>query len=245
MLKEKLTCAPVLVYPDFREPFVLDTDASIRGLGAVLSQQQRNGQLHPVAYASHSLLPPEKNYSVTELETLAVVWAMQHFNAYLYGHKITVITDHTAFKAILQAPHLNGKHPQRWLKVFGSRAKKLNIIYRPGRENTKANALSRNTVADPQPEQSEIGVQTTQVRSFNPAHMDISQLFNMPPQTAVVQPLLDHSKEQKKDPKLRKILDYMNKGLLPDDSQDTKKIAAQASQYAVIQNVLYFIDVGW
>ena len=89
------------MYPDFGKPFLLETDASIKGLGAILSQKQSDSQVHPVAYASRALSPPEKNYSVTELETLVVVWAVQHFNAYLYGHEVTVFTDHSAVKAIL------------------------------------------------------------------------------------------------------------------------------------------------
>ena len=73
-LKEKLVNAPVLVYPSFDRPFVLETDdASVRGLGAVLSQKQSDQLLHPVAYASRALSAPEKNYASTELETLAVV----------------------------------------------------------------------------------------------------------------------------------------------------------------------------
>ena len=59
----------------------------------VLVQVQSDGKLHPIAYASQSLSPPEKNYSVMELETLAVVWAMSHVHYYLCGHKIN---NHTA-----------------------------------------------------------------------------------------------------------------------------------------------------
>ena len=72
-LKEKLVKAPLLVNPSFDRPFVLATDASVRGLGAVLSQKQSDELLHPVPYASCALSAPEKNYAITELETLAVV----------------------------------------------------------------------------------------------------------------------------------------------------------------------------
>jgi len=148
-LKEQLAQAPVLAYPDFERPFVLETDASVKGLGAVLSQQHNDHHLHPVAYASRSLSAPEKNYSITELETLAVVWAIQHYHPYLYGHEVTVVTDHSAVKAVLGTPSPSGKHARWWLKVFGSGVGQVHIVYRPGRENTRADALSRNPVSNP------------------------------------------------------------------------------------------------
>ena len=146
LLKQKLTTAPVLVYPNFDQSFVLETDASIKGLGAVLSQRQENSQLHPVAFASRALSAAEKNYSIIELETLAVVWAIQHFHAYLYMHEVMVVTDHSAVKAILQTPSPSGKHTRWWLKVFASGVGKVQMVYRPGRENARADALSRNPV---------------------------------------------------------------------------------------------------
>jgi len=77
-LKSRLTTVPVLAYPRFDRNFTLKTDASIQGLGAVLSQVQDDGRLHPVAYLSRALSESEKNYGITELETLAVVWALSH-----------------------------------------------------------------------------------------------------------------------------------------------------------------------
>jgi len=76
VLKQKLVTSPLLAYPDFDKDFTLETDASKLGLGAILSQYQEDGKLHPVAYASQSV---SANYSITDLETLAVVWAFTHF----------------------------------------------------------------------------------------------------------------------------------------------------------------------
>ena len=78
-LKRLLTHSPVLSFPDFAEPFILETDASGAGLGAVLAQKQEDGTVRPIAYASRSLQPHEKNYGITELEGLGVVWAVKHF----------------------------------------------------------------------------------------------------------------------------------------------------------------------
>ena len=66
-LKGKLVSLPVLAFPDFDKSFVLETDASIQGLGAVLSQKQADGKLHPVAYASRSLASNEESYAITNL----------------------------------------------------------------------------------------------------------------------------------------------------------------------------------
>ena len=67
---------------------------------------QDDKRLHPISYASQSLSAPEKNYGITELETLAVIWAVNHYHAYLYGHKVTVLMDHSAVKAVLDTPSL-------------------------------------------------------------------------------------------------------------------------------------------
>ena len=75
-LRSRLLAAPVLVYPNFSKDFTLETDASKIGLGAILSQYQEDNKLHPVAYASCSVSTAESNYAITNLETLAVVWAV-------------------------------------------------------------------------------------------------------------------------------------------------------------------------
>ncbi|GBC19242.1 uncharacterized protein LOC100876636 [Rhizophagus irregularis DAOM 181602=DAOM 197198] len=101
-LRDKLTMAPIVQYPDFSKPFFLYTDASIIGLGAVLAQKT-DDQEHVIAYASRTLIPAEKNYAITELECLAIVWAVKYFRHYLYGSKFTIITDHAALKWLLNS----------------------------------------------------------------------------------------------------------------------------------------------
>ena len=143
-LKDKLISAPVLCYPDFSQSFVLETDASIAGLGAILSQKNSDGKLHLVAYASRALSAQEKKYAATELETLAVVWRVSHFHAYLYGHDVLVYTDHSAVQAVLETPSSNGKHSRWWSKLYGTGLKSIKIKYRAGQDNKNADALSRS-----------------------------------------------------------------------------------------------------
>ena len=101
--------APVLVFPNFAECFILETVASGLGLGAVLSQKQLNGKVAPIAYTSQTLQQHEKKYGTLELEALAVVWAAKHFRTYLYGRWCDMMTDHEALKGLLNTPHPSGK----------------------------------------------------------------------------------------------------------------------------------------
>ena len=107
-----------------------------------MSQRLRDSLFHPVSYSSRALSPTEKIYAVTELETLAVVWAVKHYRAYLYWHGVQMITDYS--KALLLNPSPSGKHARWWLQVYGSGLKKIDIVYRARKENTRADALSRN-----------------------------------------------------------------------------------------------------
>ena len=94
-LKTILTIAHILAYPLFDRDFFLETDASGVGLGAVLSQQQDDQRIRPIAFASRTLQAHKKK-GISELEALGVVWALKHFRHYLYGFPCTVYTDHEA-----------------------------------------------------------------------------------------------------------------------------------------------------
>ena len=84
ILKRKVQSMPILVFPDFDKPFLLETDASKEGLGAVLSQKQGDGCYHQVAFGSCSLTPSEKNYHSSKLEFIVLKWSiMEHLKEYL------------------------------------------------------------------------------------------------------------------------------------------------------------------
>jgi len=166
MLQQRLITAPVLAYPSFDRPFVLETDASGGGIGAVLSQPQADSKLHPVAFPSRSLTAAERNYEITELEILTVVWGITHFHYYLYGHSVTVYTDHAAVRAILETPNPSGKHARWWTKVYGAGVKDVRIVYRAGRLNQNADALSRS----PQAAAPEVGIGQLEVQVSATAH---------------------------------------------------------------------------
>lgn len=141
-LKELLTSPPVLIYPDVTKEFVLTTDASGKGLGAVLSQM-RDGRDRPIAYASRALSQAEVNRhkdSAIEKELLAIVWAVKHFRQYLYGTKFTVVTDH---KPLIYLSSMNNANDKLMRFKIELAEYDFNIKYKEGPINTNADALSR------------------------------------------------------------------------------------------------------
>ncbi len=104
-LKGKLTSSPVLIFPDYTKEFILCPDASGVGLGGILILE-RNGNAHPIAYASRLCTSAEKNYSITERETLAVIYWLEHFMDIILGYKIRVWTDHTAIQNLFNHKNL-------------------------------------------------------------------------------------------------------------------------------------------
>lgn len=139
-LKNLLTEAPILAHPNFEKPFILQTDASGHGIGAVLSQKDENNLDHPIAFASRSLKPAEKNYAITELETLAVVEFVKYFRTYLYQQTVIVETDHSAVKAVLEKENQNPRIARWGLALSGIH---LDVRPRKGSANGNADTLSR------------------------------------------------------------------------------------------------------
>ena len=142
-LKTHLCSQPILVSPDFSRPFVLQTDASDRAVGAVLSQVGPDGE-HPVGYYSRKLLPREEKYSTVEKECLAIKLATSAFRVYLLGQPFTIQTDHRSLEWL---DRLKESNPQlcRWslsLQPFD-----FKVEHRAGSKNKNADALSRVVAA--------------------------------------------------------------------------------------------------
>ncbi|GBM62527.1 Retrovirus-related Pol polyprotein from transposon 297 [Araneus ventricosus] len=138
-LKQVLTSSPILTYPRTDKDFILDTDASNEGIGAVLSQNMGNEE-HVIAYFSKSLGKPERNYCVTRKELLAIVKSIEHFHHYLYGQKFLLRTDHASLRWLL-----NFKEPEgqiaRWIQRL--QEYDFEIQHRKGTCHGNADALSR------------------------------------------------------------------------------------------------------
>lgn len=136
-----LTHAPVLAFADPNKPYILHVDASFSGVGAVLYQQHPEG-MRPVAFASRKLSSSEQRYAVHQLEFLALKWAVvDKFHDYLYGARFTVRTDNNPLTYVLTTAKLNATG-HRWLAALATYD--FDIQYRPGKQNTDADLLSRH-----------------------------------------------------------------------------------------------------
>lgn len=135
-----------MIYDPRKHSFV-QTDASRIGIGGVLKQEAKDGSLHPVAYFSRKLLIHQMNYSVSELECLAIVEALDYWYHYLYGKKFTVITDHQALQWLGKI-----KKPRSRLINWSIKLSQydFDIHYKPGHQNVEVDALSRSPVLNSQ-----------------------------------------------------------------------------------------------
>ena len=117
----------------------MDTNASLTGIGAVLSQLV-NGKEKVLGFASKALSRTERNYCVTRRELFAVVYYVRHFRPYLYGREFTVRTDHASLKWLFRFKEPEGQLA-RWLEALSEY--KFNIIHRDGKKHGNADGLSR------------------------------------------------------------------------------------------------------
>ena len=178
-LKRLLTTTPVLQPADPTQPYILRTDASAYALGAILLQGESPEQ-HPVEYASRLLTPAERNYSTTEREALAVLWALEKFRGYVEGSSVTIISDHQPLRWVMSLKSPSGRLA-RWSLALQSYD--LKIEYLPGRSNVVADTLSR------------------------PPHGDEEITINQVTVDFPVSSAEEMREQQQADPNLKKIID--------------------------------------
>uniref|UniRef100_K7EYF0 ribonuclease H n=1 Tax=Pelodiscus sinensis TaxID=13735 RepID=K7EYF0_PELSI len=138
-LKKALTRAPVLAQPDFRKPFLVQTDPSDVGLGAVLAQQQEGAE-KPILYLSRKLLPREQMYSAIEREALAVRWAVEALRYYLLGGTFQLVTGHAPLQWMHNMREANPRI-MRWYLFL--QQYKFAVVNKAGLRHANADFLSR------------------------------------------------------------------------------------------------------
>ena len=232
----KATClqAPILAFPDFNKPFLLETDASGRGLGAVLSQKQADGRYHPIAYASRVMNETEQRYHSNNQEFLALKWAVtEQFHEYLspYGknrNKFVVHTDNNPLTYIFSSANLDAAG-QQWVAHLASY--NFSLEYQKGKDNMVADFLSQMNEHLPEEEVQEYlnqipypGVKAVLNNAITPIEEHAEQGVRPTPdcqgdsqeETIVARPtrlattnVTDWKQEQKEDPVLYQVAKHL------------------------------------
>ena len=171
-----------------------------------------------MAYASRTLEAHEQNYGAIELEALGVVWAVCHFRHYIYGHGYDVFTDHEAFKALLNTPHLSGKLA-RWGLTL--RELDLHIHYRPGPKNSNADALSRYPIS---------GGSEEEVRPVASLQTEVVPAEGGDRALAL---------RQSQDPTFASIISFLQNKTLPTEEKAAKRLLVEQSLFTLINDILY------
>ena len=136
-IKKEIVVAPFLAYYNPNKPTIMQTNASCKGLGACLLQNEK-----PVYFASKALTEMQKGYVVIELESLAVAWAMEKFHQFLYGNEFTLETDQKPLELIL-LKSLNQATPRLQRILIRTYPYHFTVRYIPGQTNHITDCLSR------------------------------------------------------------------------------------------------------
>lgn len=140
-IKKRLCSAPLLMHPNYEKPFIVQCDASFHGVGAVLAQLDDDNVERPIAYMSKKLNKAQRNYTVTEIECLAVVLAVLKFRMYIEGHPFKIVTDHASLRWLMKQTDLSGRLARWALKL---QRYTFQIEHRKGSQNIVPDALSRS-----------------------------------------------------------------------------------------------------
>lgn len=242
-VRSMLSSPLVLSYPDFTKQFILNTDASLDGLGATLSQEI-DGKEKVIGYASRALRKSERNYPVHKLEFLSLKWAVtEKFHDYLYGNNFIVRTDNNPLTYVNSTAKLDAAG-HRWLAALANY--NFEIHYRPGKKNADADALSRRPYESASVVGQESIVAICQMSAHRPPYFDVSEADEV----ECVEPLptMDQetlSKLQEEDLVIGRVKEFLIKGVRPtrkalkNEEKRTQKILRLWDQLFVEEGVIY------
>ena len=214
-LKQVCMTGPILVFADYTKPFLLETDASKDGMGAVLLKKQADGQCHPIAYSSRALMPHKKNCHSTKLKFLALKWVVtEHFQGYLPYQSFVAWMVNNLLTYIMSTPNLDAMGHQQ----IGALAQfNFQLEYQKGHESTVADVLSQvTTQLDPETVKSILNGVTLgmahRAKVHNLAMVEGNQCLEQEVHVTAGCPLVemhitDWAKAQGEDPMLSTVLD--------------------------------------
>ncbi len=219
--------------PDLNKPFTIQTDASGVGLGAILLQEVgegENAEMRPIYFASRGLTKAKANYIATELECLAVIWAIKKFKNYIEYSHFTVETDHQALKWLQTLKEPSGRLARWSLQLQGMN---YSVNYRKGSSNNAADALSRNPInndgdmeglmgyiVEDQMVEGLVGQAAALVPNDYPTHDEFLQAH-----------LGDHD--------LGPVVRFLGRDVLPTDPSEARRVVKLAGHRCLKNRILY------
>ena len=231
-LKQAITTTPVLAFPDWNLPFIVETDASDCALSGVLAQKIFDEKLQkeilkPIAYYSRKFNSAQQNYDASNREALAIVASLEHFRHYILGRQVTVITDHWGHQTLL---HRNDAHHRlaRWRSVL--QEFDLTITYRPGAQHHLADALSR-LESDPET--------PTLPTDLDEYPVNIWNISTTEPTTSAT----EWASAQRADPRLAQLIQFIEKPLSVPGIKYRKWLTQHLSEFQLCDNILWRITV--
>ena len=231
LLREYLTKAPILAYPDIGLPYKLYTDASQYSVGAILTQDFPEGE-RVIQFVSHQLSDSQKKWSTIERETYSIIFAIGKLRPYLFGSKFTVYTDHQPLRSLFTSEMKNIRI-QRWAIMLSEYD--CTIKYRPGSSNIRADMLSRLKVPDNQGSTPEVGIIDTdgplEVESDTESELENNQSAQALDTLVTLPPATGMKELQGKDSLLAEIIE--------DITQGTQ--SKHSNEYVLEDGLLYHI----
>ena len=237
-LKTALVNPPILAYPNYDDPYILETDCSDNAAGFILSQVQ-DGHQRVIAYAGKRLNDAQKNFTTTEKEALAVILGFQHYDSFLRGNHVKVITDHIALKWLLTHKSPKGRLA-RWIAYL--QQFQYEVIHKPGKLLTNADALSR---IDYDEEAMDIGADIEEV--MFPSE-ELKTQTDEPP--VLLNTVTTNTQKwsntfvrshQMKDPFMKGMIDYLEKETTPDSADLERAVLLTSDSFVIEDGVLYHL----
>lgn len=223
-LKEQLAKTPVLTYYDPQRPHTLSVDASSYGLGAVLLQEDTDGQRRPVAYASRALTSTEQRYAQVEKEALAITWACEKFRMYILGLPFHIETDHKPLVPIFSTKRIDDLTPRLQRMRLRTIEYDFSIGHVPGKQLYTADVLSRNPVGEAKTESMEAVLKDYEVLAIGSLPASNNMLTRI-------------RRAQAEDRTLHRVMEYCTTKWPP-----TSELPPDVRQYASVTDELSVVD---
>jgi hypothetical protein len=219
-LQNKFANSIQLVQPDEDLPYIINTDASARAIGAVLSQQNSEGITNIVSTASRVLTQTEQRYTTCEQELLGIVYALEKFRIYIYGHKVILYTDNKAL-TFLNRCAITSNRVARW--IVNLQQYDIELRHVRGTQNHLADVISRNPA----------GLNMTEIKNLTKPNVIMVNKINLNVDKSVCKDLRNLTELQRADTRIQKI----QEGL-------AQKFTIPNSRYRLVGDTLFYGEAG-